>query len=313
MNINVGICFSKDFVGNNPLGHIVGKLPVYLRLLDLCQKEGWRTFVLTRKTYKGDGVFDGVWEYKNKGFTRIEKPIKMDLVYDRSAGVNFPPDNDEDLIWVNRRDFKVLAWDKWKGYQKLAMYMPKTFLLQSENKIPEVLAKIKGDWVVLKPVNGLKGMGIYIGNKKNAGSFKFDKNYGRYIAQEFIDTSGGISGITKGKHDLRIVVINNLPVWMHVRVPPTGSFKANAAGGGILTEVDVKFIPASVMKIVQAISLKFFREYYNPVYSIDFGISNDGRPYIFEINDQMGFPKWNMKNRENFLNALISNFRDKLK
>jgi len=156
-------------------------------------------------------------------------------------------------------------------------------------------------------------MGIYIGNKKNAGSFKFDKNYGRYIAQEFIDTSGGISGITKGKHDLRIVVINNLPVWMHVRVPPTGSFKANAAGGGILTEVDVKFIPASVMKIVQAISLKFFREYYNPVYSIDFGISNDGRPYIFEINDQMGFPKWNMKNRENFLNALISNFRDKLK
>jgi hypothetical protein len=45
---------------------------------------------------------------------------------------------------------------------------------------------------------------------------------------------------------------------------------------------------------------------------LDFGVGAFGKPYIFEINDQMGFPKWEMDKRDNFLNGLVENFEQKL-
>lgn len=310
--MNVGICFSKDFLGNIPLAHIGTKLPVYMRLLDLMQEEGWNVFVLTRKTYKGDGVFNGVWKYTDGKFKRVESPKKIDLVYDRSAGVEFPPKDDDSVVFVNRRDFKILAWDKWAGFNDIGQFMPKTFLVNSEKEIPEVLEKIKTDKVVLKPFNGLKGIGVFIGPKADALNFRFPTNFQKYIAQEFVDTSKGITGITPGMHDLRVAVVNGEVAWCHVRVPAPGSFLANAAQGGFLTEVDYENVPESIKKIVAQVSEKFYQKYDNPIFSLDFGMNKDGTPLIFEINDQIGFPKWEMKNRDIFLNALISNFRSKL-
>ena len=53
--------------------------------------------------------------------------------------------------------------------------------------------------------------------------------------------------------------------------------------------------------------------YDNPAYSLDFGIGKDGIPKIFEINDQIGFPKWEMKQRDVFLKELVYDFARKLK
>ena len=92
--------------------------------------------------------------------------------------------------------------------------------------------------------------------------------------------------------------VNAKAVWCHVRVPVEGTYKSNAAQGGNLTEVDYKKVPQSVKEIVDTVSKKFYDKYDNPVYSLDFGIGKDGKPLIFEINDQIGFPKWGMKNRE---------------
>jgi hypothetical protein len=308
----VGMLFSREFEGNNPLGHIGVKLPVYLRLLDLIEKEGWEAFILTKKTYQGEGIFNGVWKYQGGKFERLEAPIKIDLVFDRSAGVKFPLKGDESAIWVNKLDFKTVCWDKDLGYKEVGEYMPSTFLVNSEEEISEVAKKIKTDWMVLKPFNGLKGMGLFIGSKEDALSFKFDEKYKKYIAQDFVDTSNGITGITPGLHDLRLAIVNGEVVWSHVRVPQAGSFKSNAAAGGVLTEVDLKLIPSEVKKIADLISKKFYDKYDNPIYSLDFGINIDGTPYIFEINDQIGFPAWGMENRDNFLNALIKNFKGKL-
>jgi glutathione synthase/RimK-type ligase-like ATP-grasp enzyme len=190
--------------------------------------------------------------------------------------------------------------------------MPQTLLVESEKDIPEVINQIKTDWVVLKPFNGLKGFGIFIGPKSEAKDFKFSTKYKCYIAQEFIDTSGGISGIAPGMHDLRIVIINGEVVWCHVREPVGKSFLANAAQGGNLTEVDYARIPKSIKSIVEVVAKEFYKKFDNPVYSLDFGVGKDSAPKIFEINDQIGFPRWEMKNRDNFLNSLIKNFSVKL-
>ena len=309
---NIGMAFSREFVGEDPLAHIGVKKPVYVKFLELCMLRGWNAYVLTRKTYKGNGIFEGSWKFTGEKFEVIMGPIKMDLVYDRTAGTEFPPEGDESAIWINRRDFKILAWDKWAAYREIGHYMPQTLLVEDEKEIPVVVDQIKTDRVALKPFNGLKGLGIFIGPKNEAKNFKFTPKYKRYIAQEFVDTSSGISGIVSGMHDLRVVIINGEVVWCHVREPIGESFLANAAQGGNLTEVDYGKIPESIKDIVENISKEFYKKYDNPVYSLDFGVGKNGAPKIFEINDQMGFPKWEMKNRDNFLNFLVKNMADKL-
>jgi len=309
---NFGICFSKDFVGENPLSHTGAKLPVYLEFLKMCQKEGWGVYVLTRKTYSGNGIFKGAWVFEAEGkFRRILSPVRIDLVYDRAGGIAFPPKEDEDTIFVNRRDFKLLCWDKWKAYLEAGEHMPRTFWVGNGEALQEVLPKITTDWVVLKPVNGLKGKGIFVGTKKDALNFKFLGEKPRYIAQEFVDTGQGVSGIVAGLHDIRLAMVNNKIVWSHVRTPPPGSYKSNVAAGGTLKEIPIDIIPEKVKHIARDISGKFYREYDNPVYSLDFGVMA-GKAYLFEINDQIGFPTSGMDNKDDFLAEMIKNFKEKL-
>ncbi len=306
------MCFSRDFEGTTPLSHIGKKLPVYLRFLELCQKEGWEVYVLTRKTYIGNGQFNGAWLFGNGKFERIEKIIKIDLVFDWVGSLAFPPKNDKYLKTVNTREFKELACNKWEAYLKLHDYMPRTYWVGELKNVDSKLSQVTTKNIVLKPYDGLRGKGIFIGLKEKLKDFKSKKLGGKYILQEFVDTSGGIPNLTPGKHDLRIVVVNGGAVWCHIRVPMEGSFLANAAQGGNLTEINYKQVPESVKKIVKIISGKFYKEYDNPVFSLDFGINKEGKPLIFEINDQIGFPRWEMKNRDNFLNGLVRNFSSKL-
>ena len=310
--INFGICFSKDFTGNDPLGHIGPKLPVYLRLLEFCQNEGWNVYVLTRKTYKGSGIFGGAWLFNNNKFTQIKDSVKIDLIYDRTGGVGFPPKDEPNLKVFNNHEFKILCWDKWAGYKEIGEYMPKTFWVGDKEGLGKVLPKIKTDWVVLKPFNGLKGIGIFIGPKEEAVNFEFIGKKPKYVAQEFLDTSRGVPGLTSGLHDLRAAIVNRKVVWCHIRVPQEGTFKANAAQGGNLREVDYGKIPDSIKEIVNKIIPKFGEKYDNPSYSLDFGIGRDGVPKIFEINDQIGFPQWEMKNRDIFLKELVESFKKKV-
>jgi glutathione synthase/RimK-type ligase-like ATP-grasp enzyme len=317
----VAIVFSTPLEHPDPLGRTGEKRPVYIELLRRCQKKGWQAVICTRKTYQGQGVFKGYWKLKeDDSFEFVNEEIHVDLVYDRSGGRTFPPQNDS-LIVVDNRAFKHLAWDKWKQYQEIGKYMPKTILIDKRN-LQDQLSQLQTDWVVLKPTNGLKGFGIYIGPKEDALTFTFPDKFTKYIACEFVETKNGIPGIANGRHDLRVVIINGKAVWSHVRIPPEGEYKANLSGrnGGTLKEIRVSDLPYSVLEIVKDVSQKFLDKYDNPIYSLDFGFDKQslplrgekGKPWIFELNDQIGFPRPNMEAKDLFLEELVNNFASKL-
>lgn len=309
---NFGMCFSKDFKSSNPLNHIGKKLPVYLRLFELCKIEGWKVFAVTKKTYTKNGKFNGVWAYKNNSFEKVEKTIKIDLVFDWTNGLEFPPEVNDGLRVVDCREFKELCNSKWLMYEKLQEYMAKTFWIKNRDELVKNLPQIKTDLVVFKPLYGLKGRGIYILPKKEAANFEFRDGNNEYLMQEFIDTSNGISGIAPGLHDLRVVIINKKVVWCHVREPKKGKLKANVGQGGSLTEIDYSLVPPAIKDIVNKLSIDFYKDYDNPLYSLDFGIGKDNVPKLFEINDQIGFPTWEMKASDIFLKELVKNFKSKI-
>ena len=305
--------FSRPFEGNEPLAHIGPKLPVYLDLFDLLLKQGWEGYVTTRKTYQADGNFDGVWHYQKRGFVKEDRRVRMDLIYDRTGGLKFPSKKKERVIMVNNRDFKELCADKWLAWQELnsVLPMPKTYLVGERKNLPTVLSKIEGDWVVLKPLNGLMGLGIFVGPKDKAVDFEFDRKYSEYIAQEFVDTRDGFLGLAEGFHDLRVVMINGKIVWSHLRTPPEGSFKANVARGGNIKEVKVDQLPQPVKEASLVAAKLFLEKYDNPLFSVDFGLTSAG-PKVFEINDQIGFPTPAMEQKNLFLSELVANFKKKL-
>lgn len=313
MKTKVAMCFTRSLEEGCFIDQIGVKKPVYLRLFEFGCAEGWEMYVTSKKTYRGRGLFEGGWAYDNGHFSLVKEDLKIDLVYDRVTGLSFPPEDDQ-LLVVNRPDFKKLCYDKWSTYQKLGQFMPKTVWVGDQSGLGKALEQITTDRVVLKPFNGMKGLGVFIGPKEEARKFKFDKKgYQKYLAQEFAETSAGVEGIVASRHDLRVVIANGQVVWCHVRTPAEGMLKANVAQGGNIKELDYESqFPSSIKKIVEQIAPVFYRDYDNPIYSVDFGMTENG-PVIFEINDQIGYPLWEMKSRDNFLRAHISNFAGKLK
>ncbi len=310
----VAIAFSSPLETIDPLKRVAKKRPTYVELLRRCEEEGWKAVIVTRKTYQGNGKFWGYWRLKeDDSFKSVDQQIKVDLVYDRTGGLHFPKANDK-LKVVDNRDFKLLAWDKWAQYQEIGSYMAKTVLVDREN-VSAALFQLHGDFVVMKPTNGLKGLGIFIGPKEMALKFTFPDDTTPYIASDFIETKNGIPGIVDGRHDLRVVIINGKPVWTHVRIPPEGEFKANLSGrnGGTLKELMVSDLPESVLQVVRNVAPAFTEKYDNPIYSLDFGFDENGKPWVFEINDQIGFPRVGMKAKDLFLVELVKNFEMKIR
>src|SRR4029078_7839160 len=193
----MAIIFSAPLSTPDPLKRVKQKRPVYVELLRKCQEKGWKAAIVTRKTYQGDGIFNGYWKLKEDDtFEQVDEKLHVDLVYDRTGGLHFPIEGDS-LQVVDSRDFKLLAWDKWKQYQEIGKYMAKTVKIEraSASDREKLFGQLKTDWIVLKPTNGLKGLGIFIGPKREALQFTIPSNT-VYIAQEFIDTRNGIAGIT---------------------------------------------------------------------------------------------------------------------
>lgn len=307
----IALVFSKPLDFSDVLAPMGAKRSVYEELFRKLQKRGHNAVIVTTKSYIGDGVFNGYWSV-TPGRTELQnKEIKVDVVYDRSGGLKFPRESDN-LRVIDNLSFKNICWNKWLAYKELYEYMPVTFWVGTKKNLPKVLKEMSGDTIVLKPHNGLKGIGVFIGKKNDVDNFEFDTKLPQYIAQEFVDTSGGISGICEGTHDLRCVIINKKIVWSHVRVPPKGQFKANTSAGAGLSEVEVSKLPYQVVEICIRIAKVFYERYDNPIYSLDFGVGPTGQPYLFEVNDQMGFPLPTMKAKNLFLDEMINNLESKL-
>ncbi len=126
-----------------------------------------------------------------------------------------------------------------------------------------------------------------------------------YVLQEFVDTAKGIPNIVMGHHDLRIIIVNGKMTLAHVRTPKEGSLLANVAQGGSLQEIRLENIPHFIKNTAQKIQSLVDTTFNFPLYSIDFGIQNQNTPFVFELNDQIGFPQENMSQYPAFIDGLL--------
>ena len=284
------------------------KRSVWYDFFEKADREGLDMFFSSGKdAYLGNRLFQHVLAYRNGAFHVHSGTIRVDAVYDRSASDHFPAEDIDDKT-LNPIDFKWLCWDKNKTYELLGEFMPRSVkIMDTADLAVQLQAFAQDALVVLKPTSDFGGRGIVIDYPKNLAQASIEKEH---VLQEFVDTSHGIEGILEGLHDLRIVVVRGQIVLAHVRTPRTGSYLANVAQGGSIAEVSPSLLPAYVLNVALKIKEKIDERFNKPIYSIDMGIAH-GRPYVFEINDQIGFPLPDMKNKNAFIDALVASLAER--
>jgi glutathione synthase/RimK-type ligase-like ATP-grasp enzyme len=283
-----------DTLDPHPYARIGKKKAVYDQLFLELSKQADVYAAVGYENYPKPLFFTEAYRFLGPdSFEKVIGGILADAVYDRSAKMTFPGQSElENIKVVNSSDFKRFSNNKWELYQEFPEFCPKTRFAETKNYYLEALKKLNPEnMYVVKPYNGFKGKGIMFGNPDQLMDYPFEIPV---IIQDFKETSDGIPGHVKGRHDLRVAVVNGEIVWATIRQPAGKNLLANVYQGGSIKEIEIASIPKSVLPIVEKMSEEFRSKFNNPLFAIDFGFE-EGRPFIYEINDQIGFPLPEMK------------------
>ena len=228
--------------------------------------------------YVGGGVFGSGWEVKEdeRGelcAERLNENFRIDILFDRGHFLH------SDLNKINPDIMQQICCDKYLSYLFAPDYHAKTYLLEDNIQLGVLRNSYFGKKIALKELIGYAGNGVFVGKIEeydNKLSFPI-------IAQEFIDTSGGIPGLAKGPHDVRVVLFNGVPVHGLLRQPPMGEFKSSTvANGGSARALFVGEIPKEIVKIAKRLDERFEVK-GSRFFSVDFGW-NGHEWKVFEMN-----------------------------
>ena len=226
------------------------------------------------------------WVFEDNKW-KIIKDKKVDIFYyhGKTQGIAEETKKVNKLInlpTINHLELEQVCDDKLLTFNIFPELSPKTFVVNDFYELQRIIHYIKSDRVVLKPRFGSNGRGIVILNKKHLkNGIKKDT-----VVQEFIDSSNGILNIKK-THDLRVIIIDGKINHAYIRVPTNGSLISNASLGAKKIFIKYDQIPHSVLKRVRKIDSHF--KHYGPrVYSADFAMDENNKPWLIELNSKPG-------------------------
>lgn len=232
-------------------------------------------------------MFRKTWEYTH-GQWQLSKAVKPDLIFDKTSGTSLQDQVRQDILKqfpvVGDPDFTLFASSKYATSKLFPRHFKPYSKIHNVRELKKFLQQFSEKRFVIKPDTGSGGNGVYIVTKEEALKRKFSYPI---IVQEFIDSSLGIPGITKGCHDLRLTFIGNDLTYSYIRTPRPGSLLANLAQGGSMQIVDRKKLPRSIQPIIRDVQ-ETFSHFQNKIYTIDLMFDEKMHPWIVEFNTMPG-------------------------
>jgi glutathione synthase/RimK-type ligase-like ATP-grasp enzyme len=293
----------------------------YEYFYELCRKNGIQIYRASYQWYDyRKHIFKHAWifEKKNGGWMKTDK-IKPDLVFDKTK-TRPEVEYKKSLIGesykiFNNPIFTALIDNKLYTGHLFPEWTKGNQLIQNDRDLQAALSKVKGEKAVVKPLDLSGGENVIIGKKKEILSEvkKRRTELKNYIVQEFINSSRGIPGITKGVHDLRLVFINNRLIYSYYRKPAEGSLLANLAQGGTMAIVPLHKLPKNLKPIIKR-AADIFSVYGSNIYTVDVMFDEKRKPWIVELNSMPGmyFEPGQEKTRKYFYKELLKVFKREL-
>ncbi|MFA5961395.1 MAG: ATP-grasp domain-containing protein [Parcubacteria group bacterium] len=262
----------------------------YEYFYSLCKKNNIQMYRASYEWYDYEKkLFKFAWLYEGEGgnWKKVEN-IRPDLVYDKTKA-RLEVYHKKELIgakypFINDLNFTRLIDDKFTTSLIFSKWSKKSWIIKNQTELKTILPKIKSTKLVLKPLSESGGKDVQIVDKKNIAGLKIEKEN---IAQEFINSSQGVPGVSKKMHDLRLVFVNDKLIYSYIREPKEGSFLANLAQGGSLVIVPKEKLPESLSPII-AYANEVFTTFTPRVYSIDLMFDENKKPWIVELNSMPG-------------------------
>lgn len=258
-----------------------------------------------------NGVFTHAQTFDGKSWQNVSN-LKPDLIYDKS---NFAPDKIKVKASiasvcpiVDHPDFSQLVANKIYTNILFTKWSIPSKVVTSTAEVSEALKDLPGDRAVLKPADSFGGKGIIIDSKERLAQVKVIQTM---LLQQFIETSGGIPGVTEGRHDLRVVVVGERPVQAYIRIPAAGKFLANEMQGGSEHMIRLEQIPESAHEVL-TFARESFRVFPPVIYAVDFMFARGGkRVYVVELNDTPGiyYQRQNYQYRDAYYRPMLELFR----
>lgn len=226
------------------------------------------------------------WTFKD-GNWKIVKSKGLELCYYHGFTKNITTESRKiqekiNIPILNHMELEQVCDDKVLTYNIFPDLVPKTFLVNDFYEMHRVLHYVKTDRVVIKPRDGSFGRGVIIRKKKELAN-GIKKNT---IIQEFIDTRNPYSKL-KRPNDMRIVVIDGKINHAYIRMAAPGSFVANMTKGAKKLFIKREDIPSSIVRRVKLVD-NLFQHYGPRIYSADFLVDQDNKPWLVELNSKPG-------------------------
>ncbi|MEI7890471.1 MAG: YheC/YheD family protein [bacterium] len=237
-------------------------------------------------------VFTKAWAYRNNVWEKIEKEISPDLVYDKILSkydypmLEFKLQMAQKTILFNSPLFRATFNNKLSQYVMFGEFMPMSKVANNKAELIAAIGKFSAEKIVIKPLYGSGGFGIFIGERKKALS----ENYSfPVLVQEFVLSEKGIPGISKETEiaDLRLVYQGGKLAYALSRIAAPKSLFTNLHQGASGKMISLDLIPKNLEEILKRINKKI-NVFHNPQYSLDFIFDNFGKPYFIEMNTTPG-------------------------
>ncbi len=274
------------FDDTDPMGYPFSSqfyLKAYQYFTDQCAKNGIDLRIARgAQSYLGDLQFQSGYLLRNNQPYPINHSFRSDYIYIKGKKQPF---SDTEKV-LNVSSIRSLCNDKISTFEAFPEHAVPAFPIAPDS-IHDALEKIETETVVIKPNNGEEGRDILIIEKSKLEPHMISTREAMAI-QPFVETSGGVPGFSKDRHDHRILIANGSIVYTYVRTPPKGRFLANVSLGASLKFLPIDRIPNETHTIIQAVEKEFLR--YSPrLYAIDI-VYNSGAPKIIELNEQPAIP-----------------------
>lgn len=281
---NIGILWDKEVEWDRKDPFDGDRSKDFAKYTELGEDHGLKIFIANYQWYS-EGSLEKAFYWSGEDWNKVEN-VKLDGVYDK---FKYDPETkklkqkiSEEVGILNDTELEEICKDKLKTYQLFPDYVPETRQASLEN-IEEMLEKY--DKVVFKPRYGFAGEGVEI--IESANEFEQPDNPEHFILQAFIETEGIPELDVEGPHDLRTIVIDGeIQNGNYVRVPDEGLI-SNISRGGDQVYVDRDELPGEIVEIIEDMKSEFER-FQPAIFSVDFMLDKDGKPWIVELNSKPG-------------------------
>ncbi|MDR2336535.1 MAG: hypothetical protein LBE03_00305 [Candidatus Nomurabacteria bacterium] len=249
-------------------------------LMQRLADNGFYVCTVGKEDYLGNGKFAKHLLPIDFSETKYQElgEVVADVVYDRAEAYL------DDLPYLNDRKIGKVFNNKKLTFEMFGDLQPKTIFVEVGSK--QNIADVAGDGgkIVVKPYDKSGGEGIIIGEVSELMEKLPDPPF---LAQEFIETSGGVAGIAKGRHDVRVFLAGGKIVGGSVRQPLSGGYLSNTHQGGSMQFLTENELPNQAKKMALEVDSRLER--LPRFYSADFFFSSvRNRWFLIELNGSPG-------------------------